>query len=90
MKWNPQEIRDLCKKVSGNCSDEIILAKLAELQAHLKQYEGSFLGLHTKHEWAEVQRLADEVSAMLSEPYGSASGPEMPRREVRMDSRTLA
>lgn len=69
MHWKMEEIQGLSKCVFGNSSDENVLAKVAELQNQLRKYENSFLGLHTKHEWAEVERLADEINQMLEPSY---------------------
>lgn len=71
MHWKLEEIQGLSKNVFGNSSDEEVLTKVAELQNQLRKYEHSFLGLHTKHEWAEVERLADEINQMLEHAYKS-------------------
>ena len=58
MKWTIEQIHVLSKRVYGNFNDEEILKMTAELHVHLKKYEESFLTSHTKHEWAETERLA--------------------------------
>lgn len=68
MHWNVEDIQGLLKKVFGNSSDGKILTKLSELQTQLRKYDSSFLGLHTRHEWTEVERLANEINQML-EPH---------------------
>lgn len=68
MKWTIEQIHQLSKKVYGNHNEEELLKKTAEMNAHLKNYEESFLGLHNKHEWAEVERLAADINRMLRAP----------------------
>jgi len=79
MRWTIEQIHQLAKKVCGNQKDEQLLKKAEEMNSHLKNYEESFLGLHNKHEWAEVERLADDINRMmrksleLSKPQGILS-----------------
>jgi hypothetical protein len=75
MKWTPEQIQTLSKRIYGNSSDETILNKLSELHVHLKNYDESFLQRNTKHEWAEVERIADEINAMLLELHNKALPP---------------
>jgi hypothetical protein len=65
MKWTPQQIQALRKKVYGNFGDEELLKKVSELNLHLENYDKSFLSLNTKHEWAEVERIADQLNEMI-------------------------
>ena len=60
MKWTIEKLHLLAKRVYGNCSEESILRKLAEMRVHLNKYEKPFFH-HDKHEWAEVERLANEI-----------------------------
>jgi len=62
MKWTTEQIQQLSKKVYGNSSDEKLLQMVGELQAHLKRYEESLLAMHGRHEWEEVERLADVIA----------------------------
>lgn len=73
MKWTKEQIQILKRKAYGNFSEESLLGKVAELNDHLDRYEKSFLGLYTKHEWAEVERLADEIHAMMNELQGAGT-----------------
>lgn len=75
MKWTIEQIQTLSKRIYGNSSDEAILNKLAELHVHLKSYDESFLLMNNKHEWAEVERIADEINAMLLELQNKALPP---------------
>jgi len=65
MRWTIEQIKQLSKQVYGNFSDEAVLAMTGELHVHLKKYHESFLGLHNKHEWAEVERLAEQMHTRI-------------------------
>ena len=64
MEWTIERIHRLAKMVFGNCSEESILQKLAEMHVHLNKYEKPFFH-HDKHEWAEVERLANEINELV-------------------------
>ena len=64
MKWTIDRVQHLAKMVYGNFVEENILQKVAELHDHLDKWDKSFLHLNTRHEWAEVERLANEIDEM--------------------------
>ena len=64
MKWTIERVHHLAKMVYGNFVEERILKKVAEMHVHLEKWDKSFLHLDTKHEWAEVERLANEINEM--------------------------
>jgi len=74
MKWTIEQIQHLSKTVFGNFSDEAVLAMTGELHVHLKKYHESFLGLHNKHEWAEVERLAEKMNARIQNLPAAKAG----------------
>ena len=63
MEWTIERLHLLSKRVYGNCTGESILQKLAEMHVHLNKYEKPFF-LHDKYEWAEVERLANEINEL--------------------------
>jgi len=65
MKWTIKQIQLLKKKDCGKGNDDEVSQKMAELNAHLDNYEKSFLRHNTRHEWLEVERIADEISGMI-------------------------
>jgi len=66
MEWTIERIHVLSKRVYGNFTDEELLKVTAELHIHLKKYDESFLTKHSKHEWAEVERLAELINERFS------------------------
>ena len=74
MRWTIEQIKQLSKQVYGNFSDEAVLAMTGELHVHLKKYHESFLGLHNRHEWAEVERLAEQMNTRIRNLPGVREG----------------
>lgn len=67
MKWTREEVQLLTKRIYGNFSDERILQKVREMNAHLEKWDKSFLHRNARHAWAEVERLAGEINKLVEE-----------------------
>jgi hypothetical protein len=65
-KWNRQAVLNLKKRAFGNFIDVELFKKLARLDDHLSNYDGFFFSYKRKREWEEVERLADEVTELLT------------------------
>ncbi len=66
MKWTREDVQLLTKKVYGNFMDESLLGKVEEMHVHLEKWDKAFLGPRARHEWAEVERLANEINSHVA------------------------
>ena len=80
MKWSRQAVLVLKKRVFGNFQNDHLDKKLLELETHLENFDNILLSYRHKHEWCEVERLADEIDRMLEQASSTRRSPHLQER----------